>query len=694
MRSREVSKKWYGEAISQEPHEAFPGSNGMKFSYSLLKQFVPTLTSKREAMEALTMHAFEAEDAGGVTIEVKLPPNRYADASGHLGIARELAAALGKSFVPPRAPRSIALPKPPRGFSVAVRDRRCTRYVACEFTEIRVAASPAWLQTALVECGLRPISNVVDIMNYVMLETGQPLHAFDLDLLQGKSLAVRGASKDEPMTTIDGTEVVLPSGTLVIADKAGPVAIAGVKGGRRAEVGESTVRILVEAATFDGASIYETVRAVGITTDASQRFAHGMSPSLPPAALARAAELLEEIAGVSRGESFDSRSAPFSERVIKFDSDRYEALVGAPLTEAVAKRHLSALGFTPLPGKRWKIPPLRTDIETHEDLIEELARLEGYMKLPSRPPYLSVAPPAEDPVAAVKFRVRTVLAGAGFDEVYLDSFISRVAVAQDPSPRSVVMLENPMSEEAVALRPSLLVNLLAAAERNAGAFPEFGMYEMGTVFREGGISLEERVTAGLVLAARDREPFFELKGTVAALLEGLGVREARFSELPHGAESPLLAAARGGAVDTLHTLVIETGGTVVGFLGSPRRAVRQHACAVAELDLTTLATLASGNMGYRPLSPYPSITRDLSVIVSRETRIGEVLRAAQRVDMTLIEDVDLFDEYVDPSWQGKQGITIRVVLQADDRTLTAREADEVIDRVARKLRDEFGAEVR
>ncbi len=666
----------------------------MKFSYPLLKKFVPALTSKREAMETLTMHAFEAEDAGGTAIEVKLPPNRYADASGHLGIARELAAALGKPFVPPQAPRSIARPKPPRGFSVAVRDRRCARYVACEFTEVRVAPSPTWLQTVLTECGLRPISNVVDIMNYVMLETGQPLHAFDLDLLQGKSLAVRGATKGEPMRTIDGTEVTLSEGTLVIADKAGPVAIAGVKGGKRAEVRTSTTRILVEAATFDGASIYETVRAVGITTDASQRFAHGMSPSLPPAALARAAELLEEIAGASRGESFDSRSTPFSEHVIKFDSDRYEALVGAPLKEADAKLHLIALGFTPLPGKRWKVPPLRIDIETHEDLIEELARLEGYTALPSRPPYLTMAPPAEDQVAAVKSRVRTVLQGAGLDEVYLDSFVSRAVVAADSDPRSLVMLENPMSEEAIALRPTLLVNLLAAAERNASAFPEFGMYEVGTVCRWKGRAPEERVMAGLVLAARGREPFFELKGAVAGLLEGIGIHEVRFLEEAGGMESPLLAAARSYATDTLHTLLIEAGGMVVGFLGASRHPVKQHACAVAELDLTALAALASGTVGYRPLSPYPSIARDLSIIVPQETRIGEVLRAAQRVDMTLIEDVDLADEYTDPAWQGKQGITIRVVLQADDRTLTTREADAVMDQIARVMRSEFQGEIR
>jgi phenylalanyl-tRNA synthetase beta chain len=666
----------------------------MKFSYPLLKKFVPALVSKRQAIETLTMHAFESEDAGGTTIEVKLPPNRYADASGHLGIARELAAALGKSFAFPQTLRSVARPKPPRGFSVTVRDHRCTRYVACEFTEVRVATSPAWLQTALIECGFRPISNVVDVMNYVMLETGQPLHAFDLELLQGKSLAVRGALKGESMRTIDGTEVVLPPGTLVIADKAGPVAIAGVKGGKRAEVGASTTRILVEAATFDSASIYETVRSVGITTDASQRFAHGMSPSLPPAALARAAELLEEVVGASRGESFDSRSTPFSEHFIKLDPARYEALIGGPIKEAMMKRHLIALGFTPLPGKRWKIPPLRIDIETHEDLIEELARLEGYATLSSRPPYLTITPPAEDQVASVKSRVRTVLQGAGFDEVYLDSFVSRTAVAADADPRSLVMLENPMSEEAVALRPSLLVNLLDAAARNASMFPEFGMYEVGAVCRWKGRAPEERVMAGLVLAARGREPFFELKGTVAAVLEGVGVREVRFLEETRSPESPLLASARFYATDAPHTLLVEAGGVVVGFLGASRRAMKQHACVLAELDLTALAELASGNMGYRPLSPYPSITRDLSVIVSRETRIGEILRAAQRADLELIEDVDLFDEYTDPSWQGKQGITIRVVLQADDRTLTAREADEVMDRVARTLQEEFGAEFR
>lgn len=666
----------------------------MKFSYPLLKKLVPALASKSQALEALTLYAFEAEDAGGNTIEVKLPPNRYADASGHWGIARELAAALRVPFVPPPAARSVARPKPPRGFGVSLRDRRCARYLACAFDRVALAPSPKWMQAVLVECGLRPISNVVDIMNYVMLETGQPLHAFDLSLLEGGVLTVRGARKGERLRTIDGAEVALPAGTLVIADKGGPVAIAGVKGGARAEVGEATRTILVEAATFDAASVYETVRAVGITTDASQRFAHGMSPALAPLALARAAELLETHAGASRGESFDSQTAPAAHHVIAFDPSRYERLIGAPLKEAAVRRHLAALGFSPLPGGRWRVPPLRIDIETHEDLVEELARLEGYAGLPATPPKLTLMPLAEDPLGAMKARARATLQGLGFDEVYSDSFISRAAAASDPSPSTVLMLEHPMSDGASGLRPSLLLSLAEAAERNGRVVPECGIYEVGSAFRAEGGAVTERCLLGLAYTAKAHEPFFELKGALATLLQGLGIRDARFVERPQEAEPPLLALAREGATDAAHALSIETDGAVVGFLGTSKRPSNRQALAVAELDLEALAALAAGETGFRSLSPYPSIVRDLSVIVPIEAKIGEVLRAARRADAELIEDVDLADEYTDPSWRGKQGITVRVVLQADDRTLTAREADEVMDRVARELRKEFGAELR
>lgn len=666
----------------------------MKFSYPLLKKFVPVLKDKQQAMDALTLHSFEAEDAGGAAIEVKLPPNRYADCSGHVGIARELSASLGVLLKLPSA-RPVQSARAPRSFSVKVEDAdRCPRYTACALDGVRIGPSPAWLATVLAECGLRPISNVVDVMNYVMLETGQPLHAFDLDRLEKHALVVRPARAGERITTIDGQDVELPVGTLVIADAKRPQAIAGVKGGKHAEVTAATTRIVVEAATFEPSAIYRTSRAVNISTDASQRFARGMPTSLPSQALARAVELLAEVAHAMRGDAFDSRPQAPAPHVVRFDAKRYERLIGAPVSGKRVRDILVSLGFTPMKDDRWQVPRERVDIGSFADLVEEVARFAGYGKLPSAAPHVALKPPADDTSVAAKMLVRQILAGLGFDEVYTHSFVSEQAAAAFDPAFAVVRLENPPSDLFSALRPSLATNVFNAIDANARFFDNVNIFEVGKAFQRSGQGVTERLMLCMMSAAKKQETFFYVKGALERLLEGFGIRNIAFATKPASLGTEFLSRAGANAADGIHTLAIEAEGKTIGYIGAARHAVRDWCISVAEFDLEQLSSLASANVAFTPLSSFPSMVRDLSLRLSTAVKIGEVMRAAQVAVPDLLEDVDLVDEYADPSWKGEQSITLRFVFHAPDRTLTAVEVDRLMDRIAAALKRDFQAAIR
>lgn len=659
----------------------------MKFSYSLLKRLMPSVPSKREALDALTMHSFEAEDAPGNTFEVSLPPNRYSDASSHLGVARELAAIHGKK-VSTLALAPLKASKVPKRFSVRVEDERaCPRYTACFLEGVSNKPSPKWMQTVLKECGLRPISNVVDIMNYVMLETGQPLHAFDYEKLKGKKIVVRRARRGEKVMTIGGNEYSLPSTALVIADAARAVAIAGIKGGSGPEVSSSTTSILVEAANFDAAGIYRTSRDLNLATDASLRFSHEMDPALAWFALRRAARLLEELTGAKAIESFDSAPRPAPVRLIRVDEERVNKLLGTSFSAKEIGGVLARLGFIKKPKGLWHVPPFRTDIETHEDAIEEVIRLVGYGRLPSKPPHVRLNAAVQDDMILFKEKTRTVLTGLGASEIYTHSFVSRTSASAD-TPR----LENPTSAEFEYLRPALLPGMVHALALNAKSFTSARIFEVGSVFREsskGGV--EERTHLALGVLGKKEEVFFELKGLAEAFLKGIGVqqyvaREAKRGEL---SEETHFFAMREGM-----RLVFESEGRVFGSMGLTRDPKKDFRAAALEFDLDALLAFSEGAIGYAPIPKFPSVTRDISVLVSMNERVGEIVEVMRKTDVQFVRDVDLIDEYINPSWKGRQSLTFRIVFQSDDRTLTSDEVDREMKKVEKMLRDRFSAEVR
>jgi phenylalanyl-tRNA synthetase beta chain len=369
-------------------------------------------------------------------------------------------------------------------------------------------------------------------MNYVMLEVGQPMHAFDAGLLAG-GINARLAEKGEEIKTIDGQEIYLGVSDLVIADDKGPLAIAGVKGGKRAEINPYTKKIIVEAANFDPVSIYKTARATSLFTDASSRFSHGLSPLLAEVATRRAAELLKEICKAKVGELVDINFTKQPKVVLKFDVREFNKLTGLEMGEKEALGRLKSLGFR-VDGRKVEVSPFRTDISNHADLAEEIVNLLGYDNLPEVAPRVPLLPAKAEDGVVLKDEIREILRGFGFSEVYNYSFVSRKDLTEyaDPKWWGAVTLRNPISSDFQYLRPDLFIGLNKNTKDNLRYYDEVRAFEIGKIFTEARDKLEERLYLGMTVGFKKSSgaPLLELKGLANQLLREIGLTDYFFRE--------------------------------------------------------------------------------------------------------------------------------------------------------------------
>jgi phenylalanyl-tRNA synthetase beta chain len=688
----------------------------MKFSYSLIKKLLPKVPPKAKLAEALNIYSFETENLPGDLLEISLPPNRYSDAASHIGVAREAAAVFGLKLVSPV--KTIVNPPSDRGLlKVEVQNPKlCPRYIGRVFELKKSSASPPWLIRALETCGLKPINYVVDLMNYVMLEIGQPLHAFDADKLSNSSrinsnqsrIIIRRARRGEKIETLDGQKFGLDADTLVIAgfvkhsgkfdENSGvPIAIAGIKGGENSGVSRHTKKIIVEAANFDPVSIYKTSRKLKLATDASVRFSHGMSPTLAQIGMDGATELLTK-AGAKLVDSADYYPRPIGEEVIEFDVAKYESVIGSPVGAEKAKKYFRLLGFEteksklPQNNKKFlvRIPPWRTDLEEIEDLVEEIARLEGYGKLKPKPPVVSLVPAHQEDIVILKDKVRSALINFQLDEVYNSSFIGGADLrgqhadlaefflrlsASGQRKSAFVEVENPISEDKKFLRPSLLHLLLKNVKENARFYDAVRIFEIGKVFGEVGSKTAEKLLLGIALAAKkDTKLILEMKGLADEFLKSLGVDD--FSIVASGED-----------------LRVESDHKILGFMKQVHLE-KGWIAALGEFDLEKIMEFTEEGKEYAPLNIYPAVIRDISVLIDSEVRIGDVLQEIQDSNPILIENVDLVDEYVNEKLGGRQSLTFRIVFQAKDRTLTDAEVNREMEKISKTLKGRFKAEIR
>ena len=690
----------------------------MIFSYNWLQSFFKKKLPKPEKLaEVLTMHSFEVKEvkkAGSdFVLNIDVLPNRGPDCFSHLGIAREIAAIQNLTFNTGVEKFKLIEDKEikARDFvSVEVKNKMaCPRYTARVITDIKVGPAPKWIRERLEVCGLRPINNVVDIANYVMLETGQPLHAFDFEKISGlqnqkskvksqKYIIVRRAKEGEKITTLDNEKYDLDENILIIADLKEPLAIAGIKGGKKAEIDEKTKIVVLESANFNPRVIRRGSKRIDLKTDASWRFEHGIDPNLTEFAINRAAYLIQEIAHPQGGypkiaqgliDFYPQKVLP---KKIKLDLDYLERLLGLKISPIEIKNILKRLSFKlgELRPRQLEVevPTFRLDISLPEDLIEEIGRIYGYQKIPSIFPVAALIPPQRNLDIFWEDLAKDFLKEVGFTEVYNYSFISKKDVSLYQFDK-VIEIENPVSSEFQYLRPSLIPNLLKNLKKNQRFFKEIKIFELGKIFREG--LKEKRALTGLMTG----EAFFEAKGVIDLLLNKMGISQIWYDEYQPTPEESKISIWQ-----PKKSAEIKVNHEEIGFLGeiSPRILENlkiETRVTVFDIDFEKLSKLASEEHEYQPISRFPAAVRDLAILVPRETRVEEVLNKIESAGGALVGDIDLFDIYEGEELPvGKKNLAFHIIYQAEDRTLTSEEIEELQKKIISALEKNPDWEVR
>ena len=696
----------------------------MRVPVEWLKEYVTVRLKPNQLAERLTMAGLEVvgiHDVDGVLVlDIEVTPNR-ADCLSIIGIAREVAALTGQRLKLPLAegsklkapgkdmPRALSL-EPRAQLSIRIEDQKgCQRYIGWLMEGVRIGASPEWMQRRLSACGTRPINTVVDITNYVLYEYGQPLHAFDFDRLAGGALCVRRANAQEPITTLDGIERQLSPETLVIADGARAVAVAGVMGGVGSEVTPQTRRVLLESALFDPVSVRRTARRLGLASESSYRFERGVDPVGVEAASRRAAGLIEELAGGKVRQVCDVGRERSKPAPIALNVARVNRWLGTQWSSAMMRTNLARLSCRVASsgsGATLQViaPSFRQDLAQEADLAEELARLTGYETIPTSLPALTIE--ARRSESAEPFRrlqsLRCLCASLGLTEVVTWSLVSESELRQcRVEPSEAVRLANPLSQDHAYLRPSLLVGLLQTVRRNmAQSAHGVQVFELGSIARPDTIrdsaAGREPVHVGIALSGlwsrdwRTKEPcdFFRLKGILAALLSRLCDGELRLENADCSWAEPGQSAA------------ITMGQKPVGVAAQVSKTIThafdlEHEVWVAELSVNALLSLKrSGRRAAAPAA-FPPVKRDLSVLVDQTIAYEPVARTIRDAGAPMAHAVELIDRYAGgrlPS--GTYSLTFSIEYRDPGRTLTAAEVDGLHRRIGQTLVERFGATLR
>ena len=645
-------------------------------------------------------------------LETSVTPNR-GDCLSILGVAREVAALTGKSWKVPKISVEKGSVSADERVRVDVPDADlCPRYVVTMVDGVNIGPSPLEIRLKLTRAGVRPISNVVDATNLILMECGQPLHAFDYNLLEDRRIVVRRSDPGETFVTLDGAERRLPENALTIRDGKRSVALAGIMGGINSEIKGNTSCVLIESACFERFGIRRTAKALGMGTEASYRFERGVDPEGTLWAAHRAAQMIRQLAGgtILSGQ-IDVYPTPITRPAVAVRTAKVNSLLGLNLSGEEISSHLTMLGITVKPagskdGEVMTTPPSwRWDLDREEDMIEEVARLHGFQNIPlSMPRYRSSPDRSGESLNRIR-QVNALMNASGFFEVITMSFVSSDAAREfstQPGDSGELALINPLTEDYAVMRTSLIAGILAVAKRNLNFRSEnLRLYEVGKTFTPvpgEELPREDLRLAGVATGSRypelwnlprDQEvDFYDVKGVLESLMEGLGVPEVAFvpSEVPflHPGKSADMMLA----------------GENIGFLGeaSPAKA-REHdlqgRVLMFEILLEPLFLHMRKERVFTPIPRYPYIERDLSFIVEEKVSGDMIKHLISRLGHDIIASVILFDLYRGKSIpEGCQSMAFRIRYQSEDRTLTDEEVQEVHSRVADTLVRELGATMR
>jgi phenylalanyl-tRNA synthetase beta chain len=675
----------------------------VKVLLSWLREFVDFPAEPRQLGEDLTFVGLALEGLEGrgadVVLDLDVTTNRV-DCMNVYGVAREVSVLYDVPLRPPDLSFPEAGQPASDALDVAIdAPDLCPRFCA-RVLDVRLGPSPSWVRDRLEAVGVRPINNVVDLTNYVMMEMGHPSHAFDLDRLPGGRLIVRWAREGERLTTLDGAERVLAGQVGVVAGTEGPLALAGIMGGASSEVSDETRTVALEAAWWDPLSIRRASKALGLHTEASHRFEREADSEAPPAATARIAHLLAKIgAGTARPGLIDRHPAPRPKRVTSFRISRASAMLGVPVAPDRARQILAGLGFgVDDQSAPWQVevPTWRGDVGREADLVEEVGRHLGVDRIPSTIPPARGAQGLRPSQSATR-AVREVLVGAGLTEVINYAFVSDAEAGPHAPPR--VRLANPLSDEQAVLRSSLVMpGLLATLRTNLRqGRRDVRVFELGRIFGSGPDGPAEEARVAILLSGavathwsgpRRTADFFDAKGVLELLARRLGVGPFTF--------------VADGAPGFLHpgkAAVVSLGGRPRGCVGSLHPDVAsawdlREEAVVAELELDALVAAVPAAVRFQPIPRSPAVSRDVSVVSDEGVTAAEIEERIRAAAGELLTEVSVVDRYVGPGVPpGKTSLTFSLVYQDPGRTLTGEEVQASVDRVVASLRA-AGLEIR
>ncbi len=629
-------------------------------------------------------------------VEFEITPNRP-DCLCVIGLAREAAVTFGKEL---KLHEPVVEAKAGGDINdmakIIVEDAAlCPRYTARMVKNVKIAPSPRWMRERIRNAGMRPINNIVDITNYVMLEYGQPMHAFDFACVGNNEIHVRTAREGESIRTLDGTERKLTPSMLCICDTDKPVAVAGVMGGENSEIVGDTAMVLFESANFNGTSVRRTATALGMRTDASARFEKGLDPQGTLRAVNRACELIELLGcGEVVDGVIDVVPKPIEEKTVLLEPDKINSLLGTDIDKDSMKKILLDLGFT-LDGDVIHVPSWRGDVEHYSDIAEEVARFYGYNNIPTRFTGAISTCGGFTPVQQSERRVGELCRAMGLDEIITYSFISpsyydKIRMPADSPLRDSLRILNPLGEDTSIMRTTILPSMLEILTRNYNyRNKSAALYEIGRIYlkRADGLADEPKIVS--MGAYGPEMNFFRIKGWVEELCSGLGIDKLHFAaERENQSYHPGRCAK------------VWCGETYIGILGQIHPAVAANygvdaEMYCAELSFDALHSLRGGIPVYKPLPRFPAVTRDIAVVCGAEISVGDMVDHIMAEGGQYLKGCRIFDVYTGHHIaEGKKSVAFSLTMRADDQTLTDDHAEETVKKVLAALERKFGASIR
>mgnify|MGYP002578835536 CR=1 FL=1 len=628
-------------------------------------------------------------------VEFEITPNRP-DCLSVIGLAREAAVTFDK-------PLRLHTPDVPGSgedihdhVSIRIDDPAlCPRYTARMVRNVKIAPSPAWMRERLRNSGVRPINNIVDITNYVMLKYGQPMHAFDVSCIGGKQIIVRTAREGETIQTLDGNERKLTPNMLCICDEHKPVCVAGVMGGANSEIVGDTAMVLFESANFNGVSVRRTASALGMRTDASSRYEKGLDMMNTIKAVERACELVEMLGcGEVVDGVMDVVAKEKAPTCIKLEPKKINALLGTELEEDLMREILVSLGFI-LNGDDIYVPSWRGDVEHYSDIAEEVARFYGYNKIPCTLMRGETTRGGFSEQQRFDRAIGGAVRALGYDEIITYSFISptyydKIRMPKDSSLRNSLKILNPLGEDTSIMRTTILPSMLEIVARNLSYRNKSAcLYELGKIYlpREDGLADEPKYLS--LGAYGDGADFFSFKGSIETLLHELRISNVKY-----------VACTDNASYHPGRCACVYAGDTLLGVFGQIHPLVAANygvdtEIYAAELSFEAMYEKRGDIPVYQPLPKFPAVTRDIAVVCDETVTVGALEESIRRGAKGLLKEVSLFDIYRGPGIaDGKKSVAFNLVLRADDRSLTGEEADEDVQSILASLESECGAVLR